>query len=483
LCFVVRRLIFSYVYFICHSGLEDFMAVVHSVAKILMVSVAGAALVCAVATPAKAGFDWTPPAAKAAAPTASAPQEAPEQVDPNLLTPEPDASAPVMPVEGAMLKPGDNLPAPGEPVRDIPPAPAQAPAPTPVAAAEPVPVPPAPVVTAAPPSNAEPAPHYRHLSRAESHAQYESGHTKQPSGMKTISSRETGAAPVPPAPEPAKEPVWNPEPQPLAAETVTDAPAQTFDTIPLQGFGKDISLAIALSQIVPPSYAYKFADGVNPGQKVSWNGGKPWTQVLSDVLVANDLEVVIQGNVVKVQMPRSGSAAYAPAPASTSSIASSSHSETKVARLAPAATATDDSGDLPVPTGKPMAVTSDIDASEAQAVEASEKQAMDTAEQPVAVVAEKDAKAPVISTNSSRRWEATPGKTLRETLESWSSTAGAELEWMSPYDFPVDHSFVYEGKFSEAVDSLLSLYSREQQRPRGRLYPNLPDGPSVLMVN
>ena len=118
------------------------MAVVYSVAKILMVSVAGAALVCAVATPAKAGFDWTPPAAKAAAPTASAPQEAPEQVDPNLLTPEPDASAPVMPVEGAMLKPGDNLPAPGEPVRDIPPAPAQAPAPTPVAAAEPVPVPP-----------------------------------------------------------------------------------------------------------------------------------------------------------------------------------------------------------------------------------------------------------------------------------------------------------------------------------------------------
>lgn len=451
------------------------MAVVHSLAKILMVSVAGVALVCALPAPAQAGFDWTPPASKASAPAADASLDTPDQIDPNLLTPEPDASAPVTPVEGAMLKPGDNLPAPGEPVRDIPPAPA----PAPVAATEPAPVPRASTASSA---------QYRHLSRAESHAQYESGHTKQPSGMKTISSRETGAAPAPATSEPAKEPVWNPEPQPLAAETVTDAPAQTFDTTPLQGFGKDISLAIALSQIVPPSYAYKFADGVNPGQKVSWNGGKPWTQVLSDVLVANDLEVVIQGNVVKVQMPRSGSVAYAPAPASMSSSSYSSDSETKVARLAPAATATDDSGsDLPVPTGKPMAVTSDIDASEAQAVEASERQAMDNgsavSEQPVAVVAARDAKAPVISTNSSRRWEATPGKTLRETLESWSSTAGAELEWMSPYDFPVDHSFVYEGKFSEAVDSLLSLYSREQQRPRGRLYPNLPDGPSVLMVN
>ena len=454
------------------------MAVVHSVAKILMVSVAGAALVCSVAAPAHAGFDWTPPVTQAS-PSATAP-DAPalQPADPNLLTPEPDATVPVTPVEGAMLQPGDNLPAPGEPVRDPV---ATAPAPQPVVQPTPVAVAPAPVATPAATSTP------RHLSRAESHAQYEANRHKQPAGMKTISSRETGAAPAPE--KAAQEPVWNAEaaPQPAAdpvAPAVAEAPAQSFDTTPLQGFGKDISLAIALSQIVPPSYAYKFANGVNPGQKVSWQGGKPWTQVLSDILVANDLEVVIQGNVVKVQQPSSRAAAAA-APAEYESASSVSSSETKVARLAPAATVTDDSGsELPVPTGKPMSVTAPADTLEAQDVEASEKQALDApADQPVAVVAAKDTKAPVVDINATRRWEASPGKTLRETLEGWSSSAGAELEWMSPYDFPVDHAFVYEGKYGDAVESLLSLYSREQQRPRGRLYPNLPTGPSVLMVN
>jgi hypothetical protein len=92
-------------------------------------------------------------------------------------------------------------------------------------------------------------------------------------------------------------------------------------------------------------------------------------------------------------------------------------------------------------------------------------------------------KAPVVDIHNRRRWEAQPGATLRETLEKWSKSAGAELEWMTPYDYPIKNTFAFQGRFDEAVNSLLASYSREEQRPRGRLYPNLPEGPSVLMVN
>ena len=153
-------------------------------------------------------------------------------------------------------------------------------------------------------------------------------------------------------------------------------------------------------------------------------------------------------------------------------------SEVKVARLSQ----TEEAVDLPVP----MRSASLSDTPEAQAIEANEKEAV-AADEPLPVApivsASKGKDIPVVDIQTSRRWEAAPGKTLRETLEGWSVVAGAEVEWMSPYDYPVDHAFVYEGKFDAAVDSILSLYSREQQRPRGKLYPNLPTGPSVLMVN
>lgn len=52
----------------------------------------------------------------------------------------------------------------------------------------------------------------------------------------------------------------------------------------ISGFGKDMPLALALRQIVPPEYQYAFADGVNPGTRISWQGGRPWDEVLSAAL-------------------------------------------------------------------------------------------------------------------------------------------------------------------------------------------------------
>ncbi len=57
---------------------------------------------------------------------------------------------------------------------------------------------------------------------------------------------------------------------------------ETFDVI--EGFGSDIPLALALRQIVPAQYAFSFGPGANPGMIVSWEGGKPWNEVLKETL-------------------------------------------------------------------------------------------------------------------------------------------------------------------------------------------------------
>ena len=66
------------------------------------------------------------------------------------------------------------------------------------------------------------------------------------------------------------------------------------------GFGKDMPLALAVQQILPPGYAYSFAKSVNPGARVSWNGGKQWNIVLLDTLEQLGLSARIDGNAVAI---------------------------------------------------------------------------------------------------------------------------------------------------------------------------------------
>lgn len=67
------------------------------------------------------------------------------------------------------------------------------------------------------------------------------------------------------------------------------------------GFGRDLPLALALSQVVPPEYSYAFGKDINVGTTVSWQGGKPWNEVLNDMLVPNGMHAVIDGNRVVIE--------------------------------------------------------------------------------------------------------------------------------------------------------------------------------------
>lgn len=129
------------------------------------------------------------------------------------------------------------------------------------------------------------------------------------------------------------EPV-SPALKPFAAAPVDTAP----QTMPVEGdvlagFGRDLPLVIALQQVAPAGHQFSFAPGVNPGTIVSWEGGKPWQNVMKDMLAPQALDYQLQGNVVVVgHATQSG---YAPLPSDSSSMSDMPSDQT--AEAAPAA--------------------------------------------------------------------------------------------------------------------------------------------------
>ena len=216
----------------------------------------------------------------------------------------------------------------------------------------------------------------------------------------------------------------------------TPAPATTSAPV-VEGFGKDIPLAIALRDIVPSNYAYVFSPRDIAGTKISWRGGKSWLEVLQSALSQQNLEATINGNNITI---------------------SSKQAELVPVQTPAAAVAVSDPLPLVEPVSQPPVAET-------------------------AVKEEKEQPIPVVDLKRHNKWTARPGTTLRQTLESWSKSSGTEVNWSTPYDYPINNAFYFEGNFSEAVESLLSSYGGESPAPKGRLYPNLPDGPSVLMIN
>lgn len=96
-------------------------------------------------------------------------------------------------------------------------------------------------------------------------------------------------------------------PQPTASMMKRAVPARPApvmtpnDSSDVQGFGRQVPLVMALQQIVPPNYRYSFGPGVAAGQRINWNGGKPWKDVVADVARNNDLNVEIVSNVVALR--------------------------------------------------------------------------------------------------------------------------------------------------------------------------------------
>ncbi|PZO88410.1 MAG: hypothetical protein DI626_01795 [Micavibrio aeruginosavorus] len=100
---------------------------------------------------------------------------------------------------------------------------------------------------------------------------------------------------TPRAPQPGPAPLMPPQQQ--AAPVQPQTQSGFADAV---GFGRDLPLPLALSQIVPPGYSYAFAQNIDAGVNVSWQGGKPWNAVLDEMLAPSGMRAVIQGNQVTI---------------------------------------------------------------------------------------------------------------------------------------------------------------------------------------
>lgn len=245
------------------------------------------------------------------------------------------------------------------------------------------------------------------------------------SGLEPVIMWNDGAAPVMPA-----QRVETVETAPMSLVTPpADDPADM-----LTGFGSDLPLAVALQQVVPASYQVSFGPEVDPGASVSWEGGKSWKRVLSDMLSAKGLGYRLKDNVVVVgRFAMEEAAPMAP----------------KAAQIPPNMAMPMASSQVDV---EPMALT------------------------PAAKTEKKKTKK-----SANTRWSGSKGQSLRSVLKDWSATAEVELFWSIDYDYRLPDDVGYSGPYEEAVGQLLDKFAASSPQPYGQLHQGQ-GGPKVLIV-
>ncbi len=77
-------------------------------------------------------------------------------------------------------------------------------------------------------------------------------------------------------------------------------PRHTFSTA--QGFGHQVPLRFMVRQIVPPSVAVSYDEGVQADAPVDWTGGAPWNRVLMKAVGPLGYRVVTGPRSVRVAL-------------------------------------------------------------------------------------------------------------------------------------------------------------------------------------
>ncbi|HEY8191907.1 MAG TPA: TcpQ domain-containing protein, partial [Alphaproteobacteria bacterium] len=79
-------------------------------------------------------------------------------------------------------------------------------------------------------------------------------------------------------------------------------------------------------------------------------------------------------------------------------------------------------------------------------------------------------------------WQSEKEASLKDTLERWAGMAGVRLYWNAGSDYSIPKEIRMHGTFPDAVTAVLGAYGDSPDRPFGRLHPNLPNGPAVLII-
>lgn len=192
------------------------------------------------------------------------------------------------------------------------------------------------------------------------------------------------------------------------------------------GWAKDLPLSLALRQVVPPDFEIK-ENGVSLDRNVSWDGDRPWDQVLNSLANTGDFlahidwaqkEVSLAPRLVGAVRPQS------PAPA----VASQPSQPVQPVVAAPVAAA------KPAPFG-----TTSVTISERAPTPSNTFVA---AQRPIA---------PPAAT-----WTLEPSMTLRENVEQWAKKAGWTVIWEGA-DYPIAAKANFTGDFASTEGPLAHL--------------------------
>ncbi len=239
----------------------------------------------------------------------------------------------------------------------------------------------------------------------------------------------------------------NPSPKPLPdggdntlpIMPLADALAPTESIQDAVGFGTDIPLALALQQIAPAGYAFSFGKDINPGAKVSWTGGKAWTEVLRDMIAPLALQASVRGKAILIHHEKQ-SAAVLP-PADMIIVEPSSGDETAIEP--PIALEQESMPKIRRNTIKDPGA----------AAQEQPQEALSTIERlpPTETVMFE----PRLAAAQASVWEAEKGDSLKQTLSKWSKKGGFEMEWRAVHDYTLTSDILVGGSFDKALKTLL----------------------------
>lgn len=213
-------------------------------------------------------------------------------------------------------------------------------------------------------------------------------------------------------------------------------PAVSSPSDVVQGFAKQVPLAVALRQLLPPGYGFSVDQNIDLGTLVSFQGGQPWRETMRAALDPVGLVVREQGQMVTIV--RAGD---------QGSPIVSSHGKSEP-------------GTRIVETPPVHALTMAGGSGDSVTMPASEISA-----------------GPIVQS-----WGAERGDTLHKILEDWSHRAKVEFNWLSEYDYPLQASVSFSGTFEDAVRNLLVGFEGAHPQPVAQLHANSNVGQMVLVV-
>lgn len=197
----------------------------------------------------------------------------------------------------------------------------------------------------------------------------------------------------------------------------------------VQGYGHDVSLQNAVSDIVPYGYKVNYGSGVDKSAHVDWKGGSSWDAVLQDAVRPLGLSVVLQKKSHNVRLV--------------------AQSETVVAHeVAP----------VPVASSAP-AVLPKIASVEPISAPSLRSQLH------------------VAPAGDTGVWRATAGQTVTQVLQGWASRSGWTVSLKTKEDYEIEASADFDGDFVSAATAFLKSIHVEP-----RLKAVFHTGNNVLVV-